>query len=290
MTPLCIQRGWEATKDERCDWLPKFQREVTLLWDIVFHWKEHSTDCPIPCWAFSADNKEIDLVAKETSLCLLYERLNAWCEFLEFPSLVLLVWQKWMFKQMPTTPDSAREHGVISTEEGVSVDDGPELLWQPFCFILPQNNQPLKLSVCVYTHKHAALIALLVLPRWKLCHQTHHLHHENILCQTQCIFGKPSYSQLKCPFYLRRYTVSALRSSVMFRARHCSCSLFLSYSSISWLMGSALAYFNNFDRHAQGNRDQNLGDTKHTEWMTVRTCKLGISCQFKWQITITASK
>ena len=69
-------------------------------------------------------------------------------------------------------------------------------------------------SLFVYTHtqahRHAALLARWSCPDRKLCPQTHHLHHENILCQTQCIFGKPSYSQLKCPFYLRRYTVSAL--------------------------------------------------------------------------------
>lgn len=84
------------------------------------------------------------------------------------------------------------------------------------CFILPSKSSiPEALCVCVCIYAHTSTQACssdssLVLPRRKLCPQTYHLHHENILCQTQCIFGKPSYSQLKCPFYLRRYTVSAL--------------------------------------------------------------------------------
>lgn len=93
------------------------ERGDTSLWDIVFHWKEHSIDCPIPCWAFSADNKEIDGGKGNISLPLGMRAEYVMWVPRNFPPWFCLSGRKWMFKQMPTTPDSAREHGVISTEE-----------------------------------------------------------------------------------------------------------------------------------------------------------------------------
>ena len=140
-----------------------------------------------------------------------------------FPPWFCLSGRKWVFKQMPTTPYSAGRRVPSALRRGLFCKcwsrvaltafllySSPKIInpWSTVCVCVC-------VCVCVYIHAHISTQACssdssLVLPRWELCPQTHHLHHENTLCQTQCIFGKPSYSQLKCPFYLRRYTVSAL--------------------------------------------------------------------------------
>lgn len=208
-------QGWKRRwEEELIAQIPK--RDDTSLWDTVFHWKEHSIDCPILCWAFSADNKEIDGWQRKHLFASWYERNQVPLMWVpqSFPPWFCLSGRKWMYMQIPTTPDSAGSRVPSALKRGrfcrwwSRVALTAFLFYSPLKIIIPE-------ALCVCIHAHTSTQACssdssLVLPRRKLCPQTHHLHHENILCQTQCIFGKPSYSQLKCPFYLRRYTVSAL--------------------------------------------------------------------------------
>lgn len=156
---------------------------------------------------------------------------------------------------------------------------GSQVLWQPFYVVFSlENQQSLKLvCTCDSVSVHVCL-----------CMQ---LWHSSFLVQdplpTHSPFASWEYSipdtvhlrktilfSVKVPVLSEKMYCICPKSSVMFRARHCSCeSVSSSYNSTSWLMKYTWQTFT-ISMETYKEIGIKTWKTQDTEWMAVRTREL----------------
>lgn len=150
-------QGWESRwEEELTAQIPK--RGDNSLWNSVFHWKEHSIDCPIPCWAFSTDNKAINGWQRKHLFASWCERDQAPLMWVpqSFPPWFCLSGRQWVFKQMPTTPYSTGSRVPSALRRGLFCKCWSRVALTAFLlYSSPKIINPWStVCVCVCIHTH----------------------------------------------------------------------------------------------------------------------------------------